>query len=83
MVSGQLSMYVPVCTSRYVMAQSHTTALGHAMYGLFKCPYKTHFAKDATFVADTPITCTGSHQLMYLINGIIITVGGRAFQFNY
>jgi len=51
---------------------------------------KTHFARDITFTADTPIFCTGKHPLIYIKNGVVderetemMTVRWRIFHFNY
>ena len=51
---------------------------------------KTHFAKDITFTADTPIFCTGKHPLMYIKNGVVdecqtemMIVRWWIFHFNY
>ncbi len=51
---------------------------------------KTHFAKEITFTADTPIFCTGKHPLMYIKNGVIderetemMAVSFKVFYFNY
>ena len=51
---------------------------------------KTHFAKDITFTADTPIFCTRKHPLLYIKNGVVdecqtemMTVRWQIFHFNY
>ena len=51
---------------------------------------KTHFAKDISLTADTPIFCTGKRPLMYIKNGLVderetemMNVRWRIFYFNF